>query len=553
MPKNYTTTEKELLAVVFSFDKFRPYLVLSKTVVYTDHFDLKYLFSKQDAKPRLIRWVLLLQGFDIEIKDKKRLRPENPDLGAFTEEEIADKFPDEHLMILKAELNVDEPRFLSQVKNYFGDEPYAFKLCPDNVMRRCIAGNEILEILAHCHSGPTRGHYSASITRRNVYESGFFWPSIFKDAKDYVMRCDACQRSGNISSRSKMPQNNIHVCDVFDIWGIDFMGTFPNSKVKNHFMELNELMDIRDGAYKNTRIYKEGTKRWHDLGFEGIKTSKVRDKCITRSSTKELLTPFKDPEQEFRSSRKLFKTLSLDESRSPDYNLFSGLEENSEEEVAKTMAETMEQYMIKTQANYGSGITRPKIDDKDHFELKGQFLKEPRDNTFSVSDHKDANEHIKKVLDIVDLFHDVPTRQIIDSKGAIPTKITTNAKVAIQEMAEYSQKWHSGTSRTRSTKTSDGLAAIQAKLNNLGREIKKFGAPFKQGRQYRATALRFYQRNNANPSYQERRQSMDELLSKFMSDLAKRHEENSKLIKEIQASTDAAIRNQEASIKTLEI
>ncbi|GJT03440.1 DNA-directed DNA polymerase [Tanacetum coccineum] len=146
---HYTTTEKELLAVVFSFDKFCPYLILSKTVVYTNHSALKYLFSKYDAKPRLIRWVLLLQGFDIKIKDKRETenldadhlsRLENPDLRTFMDEEIADKFPVEHLMILK-------PRF--------------------------------------------------------------FWPSIFKDAKDYVMRCDACQRSGNISSRSEMPQNNI--------------------------------------------------------------------------------------------------------------------------------------------------------------------------------------------------------------------------------------------------------------------------------------------------------------------------------------------------------
>nr|GFA73956.1 hypothetical protein [Tanacetum cinerariifolium] len=80
-------------------------------------------------------------------------------------------------------------------------------------------------------------------------------------------------------------------------------------------------------------------------------------------------------------------------------------EKNSEDEVAKTMAETMEQYMSKTRANYGSGIARPKIDDKGHFELKGQFLKELRDNTFSGSDHEDANEHTEKVLEIVDLFH----------------------------------------------------------------------------------------------------------------------------------------------------
>ncbi|GJT60755.1 reverse transcriptase domain-containing protein [Tanacetum coccineum] len=114
-------------------------------------------------------------------------RLENPNLGTFAEEEITDEFPDEHLMILKAEINKDEP-------------------C---VMRRYVAGNEIFEILAHYHSGSTGGHHSASITGRKVYESGFYWPNIFKDAKDYVMKCDACQRSGNISSRSEMPQNNI--------------------------------------------------------------------------------------------------------------------------------------------------------------------------------------------------------------------------------------------------------------------------------------------------------------------------------------------------------
>ncbi|GJS77121.1 reverse transcriptase domain-containing protein [Tanacetum coccineum] len=69
---HYTTTEKELLAVVYAFEKFRPYLVLSKTIVYTDHSALKYLLAKQDAKPRLLRWILLLQEFDVIIRDKKR-------------------------------------------------------------------------------------------------------------------------------------------------------------------------------------------------------------------------------------------------------------------------------------------------------------------------------------------------------------------------------------------------------------------------------------------------------------------------------------------------
>ncbi|GJV07884.1 hypothetical protein Tco_1345540 [Tanacetum coccineum] len=83
----------------------------------------------------------------------------------------------------------------------------------------------------------------------------------------------------------------------------------------------------------------------------------------------------------------------------------SSEEEVSEEEEAEQMAETMEQYMSKTQTDYRSGVERPKIQDKDSFELKGQFLKELRENTFSGSDHEDANEHIEKVLEIIDLFH----------------------------------------------------------------------------------------------------------------------------------------------------
>ncbi|GKG37847.1 hypothetical protein Tco_0457070, partial [Tanacetum coccineum] len=81
------------------------------------------------------------------------------------------------------------------------------------------------------------------------------------------------------------------------------------------------------------------------------------------------------------------------------------LEENFKKEVAEIMTEAMDQYMSKTRADYGSGISRPKIDDKDHFELKGQFLKELQDNTFSCSDHEVTNEHIEKVIEIVDLFH----------------------------------------------------------------------------------------------------------------------------------------------------
>nr|GEV99601.1 hypothetical protein [Tanacetum cinerariifolium] len=149
---------------------------------------------------------------------------------------------------------------------------------------------------------------------------------------------------------------------------------------------------------------------------------------------------------------------------------------------------------------------------------------------------------------------DVPTRKILDSKGAIPTKTVVDAKVVIQEMAEYSKKWHNGTSRTRSTKTSNELAVIHAQLNSLGREIKKvntkvyvvqvgcelykgphytkdcpikeyrktleeayytqFSAPYQPGGQYRAAGAGLYQRNNGNSSYPDRRKTIEESLTK---------------------------------------
>ena len=103
---NYATTEKELLAIVFAFDKLRPYLIGNKVVVHTDHSAIKYLMTKKDAKPRLIRWVLLLQELDVEIKDKKGTENLVPDHlsrleGASDEVQVNDDFPDEQLLANK--------------------------------------------------------------------------------------------------------------------------------------------------------------------------------------------------------------------------------------------------------------------------------------------------------------------------------------------------------------------------------------------------------------------------------------------------------------------
>ncbi|GJT42491.1 reverse transcriptase domain-containing protein [Tanacetum coccineum] len=266
---HYTTTEKELLAVVYSFEKFQPYLVLSKSIVYTNHSALKYMLAKQDAKPRLLRWILLLQEFDVVIRDKKRSRKlaadylsklENPHQSELEKKEITETFPLETLgmvtfrgddnapwfadfanyhagnFVIKGMSSQQKRKFFKDVKHYFWDDPFLFKICADQVIRRCVSGQEAFDILKACHSGPTGGHYGANYTAKKIFDSGFYWPTIYKDAHDFVTRCDICQRQGKISQRDEMPQNSIQVCEIFDMWGIDFMGPFPSSRGNKYIL-----------------------------------------------------------------------------------------------------------------------------------------------------------------------------------------------------------------------------------------------------------------------------------------------------------------------------
>nr|GEZ37392.1 reverse transcriptase domain-containing protein [Tanacetum cinerariifolium] len=100
----------------------------------------------------------------------------------------------------------------------------------------CVAGKEAIDILNACHSGPTGGHYGANYTAKKVFDSGFYWPSIYKYAFELVKRCDSCQRQGKVSQKDEMQQNFIQNCEIFDVWGIDFMGPFPSSKGNKYIL-----------------------------------------------------------------------------------------------------------------------------------------------------------------------------------------------------------------------------------------------------------------------------------------------------------------------------
>ncbi|GKD88100.1 reverse transcriptase domain-containing protein, partial [Tanacetum coccineum] len=144
--------------------------------------------------------------------------------------------------IVKGMSSQQKKKFFKDVKHYFWDDPYLFRICADQVIRWCVYGQDAVDILMACHNGPTGGHHGANYTAKNVFDSVFYWPTSYRDAHDLVTRCDACQRQGKISQRDEMPQNAIQVCEIFDIWGIDFMGPFPSSRGNKYILMAVEYL-----------------------------------------------------------------------------------------------------------------------------------------------------------------------------------------------------------------------------------------------------------------------------------------------------------------------
>nr|GEU74471.1 reverse transcriptase domain-containing protein [Tanacetum cinerariifolium] len=138
--------------------------------------------------------------------------------------------------VVKGMSSQQKNKFFKDVKHYFWDDPFLFKIYAGQVIRRCVHSQEAIDILKACHNRPTGGHHGPNYTTKKVFDFGFYWPTIYRDAHDLVKSCDACHRQGKISQQVEMPQNSIQVSEIFDVWGIDFRGSFSSSRGNKYIL-----------------------------------------------------------------------------------------------------------------------------------------------------------------------------------------------------------------------------------------------------------------------------------------------------------------------------
>nr|GEZ27551.1 reverse transcriptase domain-containing protein [Tanacetum cinerariifolium] len=332
---NYTTTEKEMLAVVYAFEKFRSYLIMNKSIVYTDHSALKYLFAKKDAKARLLRWIPLLQEFDFKVIDTKGAenyaadhlsRLENPYENIFDPKEINETFPLESLnkvahqdpsipwfadfanyhvgkFIIKGMTTQQKQKNFKDVRHYFWDDPYLFKTCPDQIIRRGVAGPKAIDILKACHTiisdigthfcndqftrvmskyGATHRLSTAyhpqisgqvevtnrglkRILERTVGENRALWSDKLEDAlwafRTAFKTPIGCTPYRIVYGKScHLPLELEHKA----FWALKYVNFDLKTAGDHRKLQLNELSELRDQAYENSLIYKERTKKLHD-------------------------------------------------------------------------------------------------------------------------------------------------------------------------------------------------------------------------------------------------------------------------------------------------
>ncbi|XP_049382870.1 uncharacterized protein LOC125847254 [Solanum stenotomum] len=270
--KGLTLTKTKLRRFIKDFSKIAHPLckILEKEVKFA--FDEACLRAFECLKEKLISSPVIIgpdwaepfeimcdaSEFDLEVEDRRGCENQVADhlsrLEAEKREklelEINDSFPDKQVLaatldlipwfddfanFLISDLMLEgltfqqRKRFLHVVGKYFWDEPYLYRVCTDNIIRRCIPEVEMLHILEACHSSPVGGHHGGARTAQKVLQCGYYWPTIHQDAMDIIRCCDVCQRQKAISRHHELSMTPILEVELFNVWGVDFMGPFVGS------------------------------------------------------------------------------------------------------------------------------------------------------------------------------------------------------------------------------------------------------------------------------------------------------------------------------------
>ena len=249
--KNYNTTEREALGIIYAVAKFRHYLLGNKFVLHVDHQALVYIVNKASIVGKMARWMLILQEFDFVIQHTpgkenavadflSRLEEPGTDQG------VADDLPDAALFNLTS---TQEDDWYEQIRNFIMDYSFPhqwsrdkkrrlalrsrdftiiagqlYKRGIDQICRRCVPEHEKNGILMEAHQGIAGGHQAAEITKRKVLQAGLWWPTLSKDAYFFTKNCDLCQRLGQPTDRDRMPIYPVIPLQPFAKWGLDFIG-----------------------------------------------------------------------------------------------------------------------------------------------------------------------------------------------------------------------------------------------------------------------------------------------------------------------------------------
>nr|GEV31797.1 hypothetical protein [Tanacetum cinerariifolium] len=253
---NYTTTKKEMLVVVYAFDKFRSYLIMNKSILYTDHSALKYLFAKKDSKARLLRWVLLLQEFTFKVIDTKGAknlaadhlsRLENPHQNVLDPKEINESFPLKTLNLISTRSNQSTPWF-TDFANYH-------------------AGNFIVKGMSSSE-GVYQARKSLKFLRlatMDLHENRASWSDKFDDAlwafrTAYKTPIGCTPYKLVYGKACHLPIELKHKA----YWDLKHANFNLKTAGDHRKVQINELNELRDQAYENSLISKDKTKRLHD-------------------------------------------------------------------------------------------------------------------------------------------------------------------------------------------------------------------------------------------------------------------------------------------------